>query len=136
VGSKFERVEATLTITPFLDRKLAQRFRTYDADGDGYIEQADFEESVTRMGEAFGHGPDSPARKRLLDLSLQLWQRLATVADVNHDGRISEAEYKAAFAKGCSKHPRLSTKATYLCSTPSWKSPIPTTTESSTWMNK
>jgi Ca2+-binding EF-hand superfamily protein len=104
-AAKFEQVEATLRITPFLDRKLARRFRTFDADGDGYIERTDFEQSVASMGEAFGHGPSSPARQHLLDLFLQLWQHLATVADFHHDGKITEAEYRSAFGKGLLETP-------------------------------
>ncbi|MCC5602233.1 EF-hand domain-containing protein [Nostoc favosum] len=84
----------------FLDRKLSQRFRTFDDDRNGFIERIDFEMSVTRLAEEFGHQSESPARQRLLDLSLGLWEHLLQVADTNTDGRISEAEYKAAFALG------------------------------------
>jgi len=92
-------------ISTFLDRKLGRRFRTFDTDGDGFIERDDFERSATRLGEEFGHRPDSPACKRLMDLSLQLWQRLAAVADTDHDGRISEEEYKSAFSAGLLETP-------------------------------
>ncbi|MGH8888074.1 MAG: EF-hand domain-containing protein [Egibacteraceae bacterium] len=95
-----------MEISTFLDRKLARRFKTYDNDGDGFIEREDFEQAAARMGEAFGHGPDSPARQRLADLCLQLWRQLATVADVDDDGRIGEAEYKAAFAAGLLETPQ------------------------------
>jgi Ca2+-binding EF-hand superfamily protein len=94
-----------MEISPFLDRKLARRFRTYDNDADGYIEREDFEQAAARMSEAFGHGPDSAARQRLQDLCLQLWRHLATVTDLNVDGRISEAEYKGAFARGLLETP-------------------------------
>jgi Ca2+-binding EF-hand superfamily protein len=87
-----------MNISPFLDKKLARRFKGYDFDGNGYAEKTDFEQAVARMCEAFGHGPDSAARQRLYDLTMQLWQCLVTTADANGDGRISEAEYKNAFA--------------------------------------
>src|SRR5215813_5812623 len=89
-----------MEISEFLDQKLAWRFRTYDNDGDGYIEREDFELAAERTGEEFGHAPDSPARQRLTELLLGLWNHLATVADADQDGRVSEAEYKAAFAAG------------------------------------
>jgi Ca2+-binding EF-hand superfamily protein len=88
-----------MEITPFLDSKLAHRFRTHDADGDGLIERSDFEEPVTRIGVEFGREPDSPELQELMRLSVQLWETLA-IADADHDGRISEAEYKAAFTAG------------------------------------
>ncbi|MCP2731381.1 EF-hand domain-containing protein [Limnofasciculus baicalensis] len=84
----------------FLERKISQRFRTYDENGNGFIERIDFEMSVARLAEEFGHESESPARQRLLDLSLGLWEHLLQVADTNTDGRISESEYKAAFASG------------------------------------
>lgn len=84
----------------FLDRKLARRFRTYDTDGDGFIEREDFVQAAARTGEAFGHGPESPARQRLADLCAQLWEHLVAAADTDSDGRIGEAEYKAAFLAG------------------------------------
>lgn len=88
------------TTSPFLARKLSRRFQTFDDDRNGFIERKDFETSVDRLADEFGEGADSPARKRLLDLSLGLWEHLLRVADRNADGRISEEEYKTAFAEG------------------------------------
>jgi Ca2+-binding EF-hand superfamily protein len=84
----------------FLERKLSKRFRTLDDDRNGFIEWSDFEMSVSRLAEEFGHEPESPARQRLLDVCLGLWEHLLQVADTNVDGRISFAEYKTAFALG------------------------------------
>src|SRR5262245_587848 len=95
----------SMEISESLDQKLAWRFRTYDNDGDGYIEREDFQLAADRTGEEFGHTPDSPARQRLTELLLGLWEHLATVADADSDGRISEAEYKAAFAAGLLETP-------------------------------
>ncbi|MFN5856319.1 MAG: EF-hand domain-containing protein [Pseudanabaenaceae cyanobacterium] len=89
----------------FLDRKLSKRFRTFDYNGNGFIERSDFEMSVARLAEEFGHELESPARQRLLDLSLGLWDQYLQVSDTNGDGRISEAEYKEAFALGLLETP-------------------------------
>ncbi|MBU7582553.1 MAG: EF-hand domain-containing protein [Nostoc sp. TH1S01] len=89
----------------FLNRKLSRRFRTFDDDRNGFIERIDFEMSVARLAEEFGHDGESPARQKLLDLSLGLWEHLLQFADTNTDGRISEAEYKAAFALGLLETP-------------------------------
>ncbi|MGH9160713.1 MAG: EF-hand domain-containing protein [Vicinamibacteraceae bacterium] len=94
----------TTTISPFLERKLARRFRTYDSDGDGFIEQEDFALATTRMADAFGCG-GTPVGQRLTEFALQLWRQLAAAADVDADGRISLAEYKGAFAKGLLETP-------------------------------
>ena len=41
----------TMEISAFLDRKPARRFRTYDTDGDGFIEREDFVAAAARPGE-------------------------------------------------------------------------------------
>ena len=94
-----------MEISTFLERKLARRFRTYDTDGDGFIERADFVAAATRLGDEFGHGPGSPVRQRLDELCMGLWEHLSTVTDTNGDGRIGPAEYKAAFAAGLLETP-------------------------------
>ena len=92
-------------IDNFLDRRLARRFQAHDHDGNGYLQREDFELSAIRMSEEFGHGLESPARKKLLAISLGLWDHLRKVADFNSDGRISLDEYKKAFAAGLLETP-------------------------------
>ncbi|WP_231406131.1 EF-hand domain-containing protein [Streptomyces clavuligerus] len=87
-------------VSPFLERRLARRFATYDTDGDGFIERRDFESAVERLGAAFGRGPQDGALGRLRELTTGLWRQLVRVADADGDGRIGEDEYKAAFAAG------------------------------------
>lgn len=89
-----------MNISPFLDKKLARRFKTYDYDGNHYIERTDFEQSAAKLCAEFGHAPDSPARQRLDTLYSQLWERLVTATGSSQDNRISEAEYKQAFVNG------------------------------------
>jgi hypothetical protein len=95
-----EEQRRVTTISPFLDRKLARRFRTYDADGSGFLERSDFEGAATRMSDEFGLPADAPERRRLVELCVGLWEHLLAVADSDGDGRITEDEYKSAFARG------------------------------------
>ncbi len=89
-----------MEISEFLGRKLTRRFQTFDYDGDGLIERSDFEESAGSCADEFGHGAESPARQRLMELSLGLWDHLASVVDADHDGKITLDEYKKAFVNG------------------------------------
>lgn len=98
------------TMSSFLERRLARRFRAHDHDGNGFLERSDFEKAAVRMAEEFGHGPESPARQRFIEISLGVWQHLQKAADLNADGRISLAEYKTAFAAGLLETPESFTQ--------------------------
>ena len=89
-----------MDISEFLERKLTRRFQTFDYDGDGLIERSDFETSARSCADEFGHGAESPARQRLMELSLGLWDHLASAADSDPDGKITLGEYKQAFVGG------------------------------------
>ncbi|MDX8054326.1 EF-hand domain-containing protein [Lentzea sp. BCCO 10_0798] len=94
-----------MEITAFLDRKLARRFRTYDTDGDGFIEREDFTQAGERTTKAFGLAVDDPKAVRFHDMLIGLWEHLSSVADRDRDGRISVDEYKNAFANGLLETP-------------------------------
>ena len=94
-----------MEISEFLDRKLSKRFRTYDDDGDGFVEREDFAVASRRLGAKFGHGPESEAWQHFDALCVGLWDHLVDVADTDRDGRISEQEYKDAFARGMLETP-------------------------------
>lgn len=49
--------------------------------------------------------PITLGRRQRLELALDLWSHLAAVADHDVDGRISQAEYKSAFAAGLLETP-------------------------------
>ncbi len=94
-----------MEITAFLDRKLARRFRTYDSDGDGFIEREDFTQAGERTTKAFGLADDDPKAVRFHAVLIGLWEHLLAVTDQDHNGRISLEEYQKAFANGLLETP-------------------------------
>jgi hypothetical protein len=95
-----------MEITAFLDRKLARRFRSYDADGDGFIGRDDFTQAGERTTKAFGLAGDDPKAVRFHHMLIGLWEQLSAVIDQDHRGRISLDEYKKAFANGLLETPQ------------------------------
>jgi Ca2+-binding EF-hand superfamily protein len=83
----------------FLDRKLARRFRTYDSDGDSFVEREDFVQAAARLGEEFGHGPDSPPVNGLKN-SAGSCGGTCPRSPMPTPRRIGRSEFKAAFAAG------------------------------------
>lgn len=94
-----------MEITAFLTRKLARRFRTYDSDGDGFIEREDFTQAGERTTKAFGLVEDDPKAVRFRGMLIGLWDQLVSVTDQDGDGRISLDEYVKAFANGLLETP-------------------------------
>jgi hypothetical protein len=94
-----------MEITAFLDRKLARRFRTYDSDGDGFIEREDFTQAGERTTKALGLADDDPKAVRFHHTLIGLWDQLSSVTDLDRNGRISVDEYKKAFANGLLETP-------------------------------
>ena len=59
---------------------------------------SDFETAANGLGDEFRLSGDDPNRQRLTALCLGLWEHLRTVAGAQE--RISQEQYKAAFAAG------------------------------------
>ncbi|MBC2866339.1 EF-hand domain-containing protein [Streptomyces mexicanus] len=69
-------------------------FSLFDADGNGYIEPADFELMGGRVAAAVPAAGEE-AKNRLLSAFQRYWQTLVTELDANGDGRISPEEFTA-----------------------------------------
>ncbi|WP_156756897.1 EF-hand domain-containing protein [Actinokineospora pegani] len=89
----------------FLDRKLTRRFQTYDLDGNGHLERADFDRARDNLAAEYGLAAEDPRVTRLGELMTGLWEHLLGVADTDSDQRVSEQEYKRAFAAGLLETP-------------------------------
>lgn len=69
-------------------------FSLFDADGNGYIEPADFELMGSRVAAAVPTA-DEAAKNRLTGAFDRYWETLVTELDANGDGRISPEEFTA-----------------------------------------
>lgn len=80
--------------------KLATRFTQHDIDGDGFIDGSDYRELARQLSEGLDASPEQ--RQEIAAGFADQWERLRTLADVDHDGQISLAEYIAAMGAGIS----------------------------------
>jgi len=92
-------VEVTVPDPEVQARALALRFRHWDRAHSGYLELSDLKRSARRLGAAFGRAANAPEQLALEESCRQLWEILARHAGVDHNGRISEDEFIAAFAE-------------------------------------
>jgi Ca2+-binding EF-hand superfamily protein len=70
-------------------RKTAVVFTAMDADGDGFLNQADFAALAGRWTENRGLRPSSPEADRLASIMMGWWDALVAASDTDQDGRIT-----------------------------------------------
>ncbi|MGC5014162.1 EF-hand domain-containing protein [Streptosporangium sp. DT93] len=80
--------------------KLATRFAQHDVDGDGFIDQNDYRQLARRLGE--GLGASAVLQEEIAAGFAEQWTQLAALADVDHNGQVSLAEYTHAMGAGIS----------------------------------
>ncbi|WP_406290647.1 EF-hand domain-containing protein [Streptomyces sp. NBC_00209] len=71
-----------MTSSVQLDR-TQQRFALWDVNGDGQIDQADFDAEAQRILQAFGESPNSPAGRHMTDAYLGMWSFFADKAGID-----------------------------------------------------
>ena len=73
--------------------KLDRRFELLDADGDGFITAADYDQTAAAVCEAFNYLEGSPQHERVHMTFLTMWEKLSRKMDGRHTGRISRDQF-------------------------------------------
>jgi Ca2+-binding EF-hand superfamily protein len=90
-------ISVTAATSPdIVSSKLTLRFKLLDRDGNGYLEESDYEELAQRIASAFGRDVDTAPGSKLRDAYLRLWRALRSKMDTDGDGRISEEEFRSS----------------------------------------
>jgi Ca2+-binding EF-hand superfamily protein len=76
-------------------KKLTRLFSMLDADGNGYVERADYERRGDHFATVHGFAAGTPEFERMRARSLAGWEKLAAAADADHDDRVGLEEYLA-----------------------------------------
>jgi Ca2+-binding EF-hand superfamily protein len=79
-----------MALSAFREQKANRFFSAIDANGDGFIDQADVDQGVARFGEALGLAPGSSALQRLA----QAYSAVLALGATDHDGRIGLDDFK------------------------------------------
>ena len=74
-------------------RKIAARFTTFDQDGNGYIDRADFSVAAKALLAEFGTASRSDQGQALYVGAEAFWQGMAGIADRDGDQRITREEF-------------------------------------------
>ncbi|MEU4743289.1 EF-hand domain-containing protein [Actinosynnema sp. NPDC023658] len=81
------------------ERKLSDRFDSFDVDGDGVLTEQDFVGMAQRILGEFGVDRFSPKAHALMGGARNYWVGLAGISDLDADGRISREEFVSAAAR-------------------------------------
>ncbi|MDH6628964.1 Ca2+-binding EF-hand superfamily protein [Streptomyces sp. LBL] len=75
------------------ERRIAVRFATFDQDGNGYIDRADFSVAAKAVLAEFGTAARSDKGQSLYGGAEAFWQGMAGIADRDGDQRITRGEF-------------------------------------------
>jgi Ca2+-binding EF-hand superfamily protein len=75
------------------ERRIAGRFATFDQDGNGYIDRADFSVAAKGLLAEFGTAARSDKGQALYVGAEAFWQGMAGIADRDGDQRITREEF-------------------------------------------
>lgn len=85
------------------DDSLARSFSQLDTNGNGVLEQEDFQALARRALQELGEAPNSPKRQALIQSYDSLWSNIA-MGDTDDDGSVDREEYKAFMTNVASRH--------------------------------
>ena len=74
--------------------KLDRRFTLLDVNGDGTIQQDDYEELAQRLISGANLRPADPKAAAVASSLLDIWQALGAKVDTDRDGKITQDEWR------------------------------------------
>ena len=81
------------------ERKRAHFFGLLDRDGNGFIEQGDFDHVIQNYARYAGWEPGSEPYERFRTYVMGVWDALSAGADADHSGSVSPEEFIALFSQ-------------------------------------
>ncbi|GLW50906.1 calcium-binding protein [Streptomyces sp. NBRC 14336] len=85
--------------------RIAARFATFDQDGNGYIDRADFNAAAKAVLAEFGTAARSDKGQALYGGAEAFWQGMAGIADRDGDQRITRDEFVGGAVKRLRDNP-------------------------------
>ena len=87
------------------ERRIAARFATFDQDGNGYIDRADFAAAAKAVLAEFGVAARSDKGQAVYGGAEAFWQGMAGIADRDGDQRITREEFVTGAVKRLRDNP-------------------------------
>jgi len=92
------------------ERRIAARFATFDQDGNGYIDRADFAAAAKAVLAEFGVAARSDKGQAVYGGAEAFWQGMAGIADRDGDQRITREEFVSGAVKRLRDNPERFTE--------------------------
>lgn len=86
-------------LTALQTRKLTRLFTLYDADGNGLLEERDYDAVARNGARALGYDPGTAEYATLHGAYMGIWQGVRQLADSNNDNQLTLDEFLAAYDK-------------------------------------
>ncbi|MEQ6119743.1 hypothetical protein [Reichenbachiella sp. MALMAid0571] len=80
-------------LTEFQQKKIAKLFKFWDANGNGVLDQKDYEEVAERLSSERGWAPGTDKYNFLRQRLIEDWNEARKFADTNNDNQISLEEW-------------------------------------------
>ena len=80
-------------LSELMTKKLKKHFQFQDANDDGFVEKADWEQCAKNLASLRNWGSDSAEYKTILAQHLDIWTTNWQPADTDGDGKVSLEEY-------------------------------------------
>lgn len=87
-------------LSDYQREKLSTRFAQLDADGNGALELSDLQSLAQKLCDRLVPAENAAEQAEVMAGYEELWQLLASQADSDGDGTVSETEYLAAMDTG------------------------------------
>ncbi|MFN8489020.1 MAG: hypothetical protein U0350_15645 [Caldilineaceae bacterium] len=85
-------------LTALQTKKLTNLFNLYDADGNGYLDERDYDRVAQNAAHAIGYQPGTAEYNTLYTAYMGIWQGVRQLADSDNTGQLTLDKFLTGYA--------------------------------------